>query len=108
MGTVPCTGEADCPMCQMFGPPTKKKMSVNVIDRQDGTIKPLIVDKAKFDKWIEKTIPKGFCLRLRVWRFEVRFWWMWRKLSWKEKRSGTNADCSFAMYGPWEFRRYWR
>jgi hypothetical protein len=104
--TIPCTGEDGCPVCQSFGEP-KKKMVFNVVDKQDGKVKQTVMGEKQFNKMIGKVMPKGRCFSVRLGKFEVRFWTMWWKLSWRDSRKGSTADCRFWMYGPWEFKRYW-
>jgi len=108
MSQIACTGNDDCPICRLFGEITAKpKMVFNVLDKSDGTVKQMVMDESRFNEMFGKVQPKGRCLSLRVWKFEVRFWWMWRGLLWRDKRSGTTSDCQFWMFGPWEFRKYW-
>ena len=107
MNTMPCTGDDDCPFCKMFGAPTKKKVMLNVIDHQTGKGNIMTMDESKYGEMIFKTVPKGRCWHIRLWNLKVTFWWMWRNLSWRDKRKGSTADFRFWMFGPWEFRRYW-
>jgi len=105
VNSVPCTGDDNCPFCKMFGQPTEKKMMFNVIDA-NGKTQIMTMNESKFKELFEKTMPEGKCWHVKVWKFEVIFWWMWRKLSWRDKRSGNTAEFRFWMFGPWEFRRY--
>ena len=106
VNSVPCTGDENCPFCKMFGAPAKQKMMVNVVDRQDGQLKSMVVDKERYDELFGKVMPTGRRIRVRLGKFEVIFWFMWWRLAWNDRRSGMGAGFRFWMFGPWEFREY--
>ena len=69
-------------------------------------IEKMDMEEGRYDKLAGRLMPKGKCLWLRVGKLEVRFWFMWWKLSWKEKRKVIKSDLQSWMFGPWEFIKY--
>jgi len=104
---MPCV--VDCPACDAGHKATKvsEKRVFNVIDKQDGTTKQMVMNEKQVEDLIGKVQPKGRCLCVRLGKFEVLFWTMWWNLSWNEKRKVTTTEFETWMFGPWEFRRYW-
>ena len=69
MGSIPCTGDADCPFCKMgFEMKTEPKMMVNVIDHKGGKSKVMTMDESRFKELFAKVFPKGTCWHLRLWK----------------------------------------
>jgi len=106
---IQCTGPGDgCPICNLIEEnKPKERVMLNLIEPGTGSNKIMGMNETKLSEMFDKVFPKGKSWSFRVGNLEVTFWWMWRSLSWRDKRKGTAAGFSYWMFGPWEFRKYW-